>query len=65
MKASAFVFTVIFIGLLVLGIAEVFKDVSATASFDVPHTFHLSTKTAIGSRPLPTTAASSSCRLLK
>jgi hypothetical protein len=37
MKTSAWVFTVIFIGLLVLGLVDVFKDASVTASFDVPH----------------------------
>ena len=37
MKTSARVFTILFIGLLVLGLIDVFKDVSVTASFDVPH----------------------------
>jgi hypothetical protein len=37
MKTSALVFTVAFIVLLVLGLADVFKDVSVTARFDVPH----------------------------
>ena len=37
MKAAALVFTLFFLGLLLLGLVEVFKDVSVTASFDVPH----------------------------